>query len=79
MKNYHLCLTFFLPIVPAFVAVNRRIPLKLLQLKDQRTTDRQDVLEHEGYDKVRAIECAEVFGRCSLEEVRKLRDGAFYK
>jgi hypothetical protein len=70
------------PIVSAFVVVDRsvqRIPLKVVKLKERQTTDKLDALEHEGFNKVRAIECAEVFGRCSLEEVKKLRDGTFYK
>jgi hypothetical protein len=77
-----LLLLIVSPIVSAFVVVDRsvqRIPLNLIQLKERQTRDLRDVLEHEGYNKVRAVECAEVFGRCSLEEVKKLRDGKYKK
>jgi len=70
------------PIISAFVVVDRsvqRMPLNLIQLKERQTSDRRDAVEHEGYNKVRAVECAEVFGRCSLEEVKKLRDGTYKK
>jgi hypothetical protein len=45
------------------------------QLKKAKSVDASAAV---GFDKDRAIECAQTFGRCSVEEVKNLRDCKLY-
>jgi hypothetical protein len=46
-------------------------PIFSWQLKEAKSFDTSKAV---GFDKERAVECAQTFGRCSIEEVTNLRD-----
>lgn len=72
MKYYVLLLT---PFASGFVVrpVVRLRPSFSWQLKATKSTDTPAPLPL-GFDKTRAVECAETFGKCSMEEVKNIRD-----
>ena len=72
MKYYVL---LFAPIASAFVVMPdvRLRPAVPRQLKAAKSTD-TPVPSPLGFDKARAVECAETFGKCSVEEVKLIRD-----
>lgn len=72
MKYFVLLLA---PVAAAFVArpEARLRPAFSWQLTATRATN-TPVPSPLGYDKARAVECAETFGKCSLKEVKEIRD-----
>lgn len=72
MKYYVLLLA---PFASGFVVrpVVRLRPSFSWQLKATKSTDTPAPLPL-GFDKTRAVECAETFGKCSMEEVKNIRD-----
>jgi hypothetical protein len=72
MKYYILLLA---PIASAFVVRPevRLRPALPWQLKATKSTN-PPVPSPLGFDKARAVECAETFGKCSIEEVKNIRD-----
>ena len=69
------CVLLLAPLASGFVITPlvRLRPAFSWQLKATKSTDTPAPLPL-GYDKTRAVECAETFGKCSMEEVKNIRD-----